>query len=477
MPTSLWFRSADLRRAVAMASVVLATGGLCLARSPVSEAHGLLAPAGAHEVRFSGPSAKGSIALSHGKVLAGGTTRVVAEVRLRADETRRGRVHAPTALVVVLDTSGSMEGEKIVEAKRAVRAMVEQMRDDDAIAFVRYDDRAVLEQPLGLLRDNRRALLARLDALRAGGGTNIASGLEAGLEAVRGGMGDDVRRVQRVVLVSDGLDAGRTQAENLANEGAERGVTVSSVGVGLDFDESYLGAIASRGHGNFGFASEGQKFEAFLRRELDEATATAIEDARVTLELPRGATFVSAEGASASSSGGDVELRFGSLFAGDERRAIVELDVRAGAEAASTLTLRPSASWMHGEGERARIAVDALGLVPTDRLAEVDASRDLTVLASATSVLASRRQMAAAAAFAKGDVAEATRLTRDNERALEGIRALAPAPARAALAKQLDAYKGMQDTFATTPPTTEAGKAAAKSAAAQEQSNTVRRTY
>ena len=95
MPLSLSMRSLRIRRAVALSSVVLATGGLILAKAPASALPlqgGFTTPPpaplvanGTTSVAFSGPGAHGTFALSHTKVLAGQTTPVYAEVRLVAE--------------------------------------------------------------------------------------------------------------------------------------------------------------------------------------------------------------------------------------------------------------------------------------------------------------------------------------------------------------------------------------------------------
>src|ERR1019366_7559147 len=105
--------------------------------------------------KFSGPGAHGQVALSHTKVLAGRGESLFAEVRLAADRGEAAPERAPLALVVVLDTSGSMDGEKISRAKESVRGLMRDMRDDDEIAFVRYASDAELIQPLSHLSEVR----------------------------------------------------------------------------------------------------------------------------------------------------------------------------------------------------------------------------------------------------------------------------------------------------------------------------------
>lgn len=476
---STWLRAPRIRRALALSAVVLATGGLVLARSsasalPGGPPHGSAWSTGKNSTTFAAPGARGSVSLSHANILADSSTAVFADVRVVADASEGARVRAPISMAVVLDTSGSMSGEKIEEARRSVLRLLSDMNDEDELTVVRYSDTSELVQPLARVGSIRTSLAAKVRQLDAGGGTNIPAGLSHGLRALaEAGRG----RVRRIVLVSDGLDATRAQAENLARASFSSGITVSSLGVGLDFDESYMGGVAQRGHGNFAFVKDGASLASFLHRELEETTGTTIENARVRLELPPGVRFVSATGADASVHGSVVELSLGSLFAGDERRAVVELsatpqDTRAAARSqTSPLDIETRASWSRVGGGSASVDAPRLRLVPVTELAEVDASRDGAVLASATSVIVSKRQLEATNAYASGDVKRAEQLSADNERTLATAIAAAPAPAAARLETQKSAYAAARASFTNVSPQSVGGKAAAKSAAAEDMGN------
>jgi len=479
MSFSTWFRTPRIRRGVALATVVLATGGLVLYQAPVSGAPSpWSAPvsgnspmvAGKHSTTFAGDGAHGIVSLSHGKLAAGQSTTMYADVRVAADASARESHRAPISLAVVLDTSGSMQGEKIDEARRAVLRLIADMRDDDEIAMVRYDDHSELMQPLARVGSVRSSLSERVRGIRATGGTNIPGGLSRGLHAL-----DEAShgRVRRVVVVSDGLDNTRDEAVRLAENGFRSGVTVSSMGIGLDFDASYMGSVADSGHGNFAFVKDGASLSAFLQRELVETTTTTVEAAKVTLRLPPGVRFVSASGADARSDGEELTLSLGSLFSGDQRRVIVELSA-SGLGDGERLAIGTRASWNLVGGAPVSVDADAISLLATRDGSAVDASKDGNVLASAVSVTASRRQMQANDAYESGDVAKADALAAENERALSAAHAVAPQPA---LAAQLDSYRSQRKGFATAPPRSDEGRAAAKASAAKDLKNLSRSAF
>ena len=468
------FRTTRVRRGIAACAVILAAGGLILVRAPSSapgvgaDPHTTIAiPDGPTSVTFTGPGAHGRLSLSHGKLLGGAPRTFYAELVLSADAAEEAKQRAPLSLAVVLDTSGSMGGEKIEQAKNAVIELLREMHADDEIALVRYDSDSAVVQPLSRLGDVRDDLIRRVRDIQSGGGTNIPPALQKGLaqldESARG-------RVRRVVLVSDGLDSTRAQAEDLARESARRGVTISSMGIGLDFDEAYMGGVARLGRGNFAFVKDAGALAGFLKREVKEGATTTVENATASLSLPEGVRFVRAVGADARpTEGGGVELSMGSLFAGDERRVVIELtgDIPTG-------TLRDLAgqvTWTRVGAGPALAKIAALHVAGAADTREVEEARNGAVLASAVSALASIRQLEATEAYNRGDGARAQALIEENEQQLAVAATAAPRPVAEALDRQRADYGESKRKFAAAPPASPEGKAAAKAGAEKDIAN------
>jgi len=462
------------RRGLAASAIVLSLGGLVLFRTPagavpVPFSDNLQSRYG---TLFSGPGLEGSLSLSHGKVMGDG--RLLAELRLRAtDAPDNARERAPLSLVIVLDTSGSMSGDKIREAKRSVIELLEQMRSDDEVAFVRYDSNAELIQSMGRVGEVKSSLIERIQGMQADGGTNIPGGLREALRALEGAGGS---RVRRVVLVSDGLDAQRDEAEMLAREASDKSATVSSLGIGLDFDEAYMSSVARSGRGNFGFVENAGALARFLQRELNETATTTIERATARLRLPRGLRLVRAVGADAKTiDEGLLEVSMGSLFAGDERRVVIEL--ASTGTPGDMMRLDGEVTWQPVGRDHARASIDALQvLVSTDSDAVAE-SRDPAVHARCVSALASVRQLEAAAAYARGDTAEADKLIQDNLGDLEEAKETAPEPVAKALTEQGRSYSETREKFRAAPPGSDSGRGAAKRAAEQDNKNLDRFAY
>ncbi len=496
-----WFATRRVRHGATAGVVVLATGGLLLLHADAApEAYTVLAPhpmavsprfatppalatpglslppTGPDTVSFVGPHVHGTLALSNSRTLAGARAPFYADLTVSADGSLTER--APLAMVIVLDTSGSMEGEKLREAKSAVKELVRKMRDEDNIAFVRYSDRAEVVEPLRRVGDVRGELAARIDRLSADGGTAIPLGLETGIDALNQGLAraepGDQARVRRVVLVSDGLDSSRPRSERLARASAWNGVTVSSMGIGLDFDEAYMGGLALAGHGNFGFVNDGPTLSAFLQRELVETATTVAQATTAHLHLPDGVRFVRSTGADVEVNGREVDLRFGSIYADEAKRVLLQLSTDLPAGAIASLT--GSLTWTGAGGIATDAVIPQLQVVATSDTADVDRSRNPTVYARVASVEASERQVEAAAAYGSGDGARAATLIQRNIAALKSASVAAPGPVASALARQASSYADAIQEFKAAPASM-SGKAAAKRVAADNLANSAKSAF
>lgn len=476
----LHLRSSPLRHGLAVGSLIAATGGLVLLQAP--RAGGLptamVRPAAAAQVTegnvvsFSGQGASGTIALSHRAALGPGERRVFAEVKIKADSGDQARERAPVSLVVALDTSGSMGGEKITQAKQAVIKLIQEMRDEDEIAFVRYESDAKVIQPLARVGQVRASLIEQVRKIEAGGGTNIPAGLGQALSALSEA---GSKRVRRVVLVSDGIDSGRQQAESIAQTATGRGVAISSLGVGLDFDESYMASVARAGRGNFAFVKEGAELAKFLRQELDESSSTLLEGATVRLKLPAGVTAGQVTGATLVREGEDAVLQVGSMFAGEERRVVLELITRL--PPGETRIFQGDFAWtLLKNNQRVAAPWAQLALSGTADPAVEAQGLNGAVLASATSVITSVRQLEAVEAFNRGDGARAQALIQQNIAQINEVQAVAPPELAGSLAKQSSAYQASKDSLSVSPGS-DKGKAAAKRVYHQDVSNLKSSSY
>jgi Ca-activated chloride channel family protein len=401
----------------------------------------------------------GRFALSHGRVLASGNRTLVAEVRVRADELASAAINrVPVAFVLVVDTSGSMAGQKIVDARRSALAMLDQMHADDYIAVVRFNTDARVVVPLLPVHQARGIAEAEVGRLQATGNTDIANALRSAHQLLASVGGD---RARRIVLVTDGRDtsgAPRDTASGVAQRASASGVTCSALGIGADYDDAYLSNLADYGRGNYEFLANTSALHRFLSRELQETKKTTVQNVVAEMDLPTRARVRGAYGANWDMTSRGARLQLGSLFSGDERRALLEIEVDAG-PAGSWFSFGGSIAWSPVGREPIRRTIPALRFEAVGDASAVEESRDPSIIVAVMSVRASEREREAARAFERGDRHHALQLNQQNRDELAAAAATASGEDASRLRAQKKAYEKDRDVYTTQPASPEPARA------------------
>lgn len=193
-------------------------------------------------------------------------TEFVARVRVRPEKLE-GLPKPAASVALVLDTSGSMVGEPIEKAKAAALEFVDALDDDDRVSLVVFHSFTETPVPLRVLdEEGRREVRAAIEGLRAEGTTDLLGGLSGGsaqLQSVVANGG-----LARVVLLSDGQPNDATNILSVADQIAAHGITVTALGLGLEYDEALLGRIAQKTGGKFHFAESPDQVATLFRDEV-----------------------------------------------------------------------------------------------------------------------------------------------------------------------------------------------------------------
>lgn len=146
----------------------------------------------------------------------------------------------PMDLILLMDTSGSMSGEPLRDAKIASRALINELVDlsINRLGLVSFADNA---RVLNALSQDRAALLRAVDALDANGMTYM----EAALRSVDKELKDDKRK-KVIILVTDGYDSGNKDAtDRFGDELKDKNIRIITIGAGSGVDEGFLKKLAS----------------------------------------------------------------------------------------------------------------------------------------------------------------------------------------------------------------------------------------
>lgn len=268
-------------------------------------------------------------------VRAGAASTRYALVRITAPQAPERAGRLPVNLALVLDRSGSMNGQKFELARRAVEQALSRLQSDDRFAIVVYDDvvEVVQESSAATPRAVRDAL-DRLAQVQPRGWTDLSSGWLRGCEQVARTAAGDGRAISRCLLLTDGLaNRGITDREQLIRHAAalrERGVQTSTFGVGADFDERLLSGMAQAAGGNFYFISSNEQIPTLIASEVGEALEVVIRQAALEVRLAPGMsaeplTRFRSRTAGASSGRSTVRVELGDLVSAQEVEVAVAL--------------------------------------------------------------------------------------------------------------------------------------------------------
>lgn len=169
---------------------------------------------------------------------------------------------APLNLCFVLDRSGSMAGEKIENLRRAVKLVIDQLDPTDIVSVVIFDDRADVLVPATPASD-KNYLKRQIDTITDRGGTEMSKGMQLGIQELQKHLTPD--RVSRMVLLTDGQTYGdEDECQKLANQLKQLGVPLCAFGLGEDWNEDLLDALANATKSIGGFSEFIERPEQIL---------------------------------------------------------------------------------------------------------------------------------------------------------------------------------------------------------------------
>lgn len=267
--------------------------------------------------------------LSHPLVLAGRPQDEFLHIAVRAPELPPAP-RPPLNLALVIDRSGSMASEdKLEHAKSAAEQLVGRLGPDDRVALVSYDEHVKVELPSTSARDVR-PVLAAIRALTTGGSTNLCGGLLEGVAELRRNLVAEHLNV--VVLLSDGLaNAGVTDPREIARHAQrarEEGVRITTMGMGLAYDEDLLTSLALEAGGNYYYVDQPESVGWHLDAELEELGRVAARDVEVRIEVGEGVELRELFGHAWHQEGSVVVVPLRDLMSGQKRKLVLRLGVR-----------------------------------------------------------------------------------------------------------------------------------------------------
>jgi Ca-activated chloride channel family protein len=313
-------------------------------------------------------------------------------------ETRK-----PMNLVIVLDRSGSMaDARKIDYAKSALNYLIDNLSEDDYFSLIVYDDRVdVLVTPQRVYDKRRLKNLA--NEIEPRGSTNLGGGMIEGFHQAEKIVSREL--VNRVILLSDGLAnqgiTDQSELNRIASRYRSNSISLSSMGVGLDYNENLMLSLAESGGGNYYYIESPNQLASIFEKELRGLSAIVAQNAFIELELGRGVTVNDVIGCSWRRESGTKIIHLGDLYGNERREVTVELNIPegSGTKRAVTGTLNYESRKM----DTRKFPTFSVDVHYSDDIAAIEKSKNIEVQGKVDVALSTRKVEQAMEALDAGD--------------------------------------------------------------------------
>ncbi len=263
-------------------------------------------------------------------VLAGQKQKAFLKVALTGFALQADRERAPANIAIVLDKSGSMQGAKIREAKRAAIMAVQRLGAQDIVSIVTYDSSVRVVVPATRASD-RHSIISAIQSIHAGGNTALFAGVSKGAGELRKFLSKE--RVNRVILLSDGLaNRGPSSPGELAELGARlvrEGISVTTLGLGLGYNEDLMTQLAMASEGNHAFIENAGELAAIFDYEFGDVLSVVAQDVVIKIRCAEGIRPLRVLGRDAEIFGSTVIVHMNQLYSQQDKHVLLEIELPA----------------------------------------------------------------------------------------------------------------------------------------------------
>jgi len=361
----------------------------------------------------------------------------------------------PMNLSVVLDRSGSMGDEsKMEQAKKALYSLIDQLHNEDILSLVIYDDVIEVLKSAGRV-GNKSELKRLIQRVHPRGSTNLGGGMVEGFRQAERFANREYSN--RVILLSDGLaNTGITDSRELgriARRYRSKSITLTSMGVGLDYNENLMMSLAEYGGGNYYFIESSHSLASIMKKEFNLMSSIVARNAALELTLGKGVVLRDVIGYESGSATDRYTLPIGELYSSDRREFTVELEIPEGSQ--SSFVASGTLRYDSDEAFMQNTPSFSTTIHYTTELAVIEKNRDLKTQAKADIAVSTKKIERAMEALDEGKPEEAAKEIDDARQMILS----SPAAGSSAGASMLGEQASKLDSFQNTLKDSDARKA------------------
>jgi Ca-activated chloride channel family protein len=321
--------------------------------------------------------------------------------------------------------------------------------------------------------DEQRALAHdRIAGMTARGTTDMAGGLASAIDEVA--RHHDPNHINRIVLLGDGIPNEAPRVRELAQSAGQQNITVTAFGLGDEYDETLMGAVAQLSGGRFHYVEQPAEMLAFFKQEALRLDRVVARNVRLELTPGPGVTIIAVVGQQMSRHGPRGEVALGDMSLGEARDLLVRMETAPHKAGANVELIDARLRFDDPRGGAGRERHAYLGAIATTESAAIEQGRDREVERLAARISAAAETVAAIEQARQGDATAArarlARATAEAERAA-GTGADAELAAQAASMRKLGAAFSDDAVDGSPPSPVVAAPAAPAEAPASESAH------
>ncbi|MBS1197285.1 MAG: hypothetical protein H6R18_1070 [Proteobacteria bacterium] len=354
-------------------------------------------------------------ALAAPVIQAGATQKTFLKVSLTGFAMPSTAQRSPLNVAIVIDRSGSMSGERIEQARNAAVLAVESLNKDDIVSVVAYDTTVEVVSPAARAA-NKDAIIEAIRSIRSTGTTALFAGVSKGAQEVRKHLSRNT--VNRVILLSDGkANVGPSSPYELGELGASlgrEGISVTTIGLGLGYNEDLMTQLAGFSDGNHAFVANAQDLARIFKLEFGDASAIVAQDVDLVIHLAKGIRPLRMLGREGEIVGQNVRVRMNQLGSEQEKFVMLEVEVPAGKSGDKMAVADVDVSYLNMASRNKDAAKRKVELSYTDSAEKVAVAMDKKVMKSAVEQVSNVMSKQALKLRDEGKTDEAKKVLNEN---------------------------------------------------------------